>query len=87
MQLHINDMTPETFLAEYWQKKPLVIRQGFKNFEDLLKGLTGISMFQSKEELLKEHIGEESYQLLQQIKRANQLKGIQAMMPFELKIQ
>jgi len=36
MQLHINDMTPETFLAEYWQKKPLVIRQGFKNFEDLL---------------------------------------------------
>ena len=58
-----------------------------KNFEDLLKGLTGISMFQSKEELLKEHIGEESYQLLQQIKRANQLKGIQAMMPFELKIQ
>ena len=43
-----------------------------KNFEDLLKGLTGISMFQSKEELLKEHIGEESYQLLQQIKRAPQ---------------
>lgn len=58
-----------------------------RNSEDLLKGLTGISMFQSKEELLKEQIGEESYQLLEQIKRANQLKGIQARMPFELKIK
>lgn len=58
-----------------------------KSFEDLLQGLSGISMFQSKEELIKEHIGTESYELLEQIKRANQLKGIQAMMPFELKIQ
>ena len=44
-------------------------------------------MFQTKEALLKEQIGEESYQMLQQIKRANQLKGVQAIMPFELKIQ
>ncbi|WP_445709864.1 signal peptide peptidase SppA [Flavobacterium sp.] len=58
-----------------------------KNFEDLLGNLTGISMFQSKEDLLKEQIGVESYELLQQIKRANQLKGVQAMMPFELKIK
>ena len=58
-----------------------------KNFEDLLGSLTGISMFQSKEDLLKEQIGVESYELLQQIKRANQLKGVQAMMPFELKIK
>jgi protease-4 len=58
-----------------------------RNSEDLLKGLTGISMFQSKEDLLKEQIGEESYQLLEQIKRANQLKGIQARMPFELIIK
>lgn len=58
-----------------------------RNSEDLLKGLTGISMFQSKEELLKEQIGEEGYQLLEQIKRVNQLKGTQARMPFELKIK
>lgn len=58
-----------------------------KNFEDLLGNLTGVSMFQSKEDLLKEQIGVESYELLQQIKRANQLKGVQAMMPFELKIK
>ncbi len=36
MQLDLNDLTPEQFLAEYWQKKPLVIRQGLKNFQDLL---------------------------------------------------
>ncbi|MGS0681988.1 ribosomal protein uL16 3-hydroxylase [Shewanella sp. 125m-7] len=36
MQLDINGLTPEQFLKEYWQKKPLVIRQGFKNFQDLL---------------------------------------------------
>ncbi|NHN26326.1 signal peptide peptidase SppA [Flavobacterium jejuense] len=58
-----------------------------KSLEDLLGNLTGISMFQSKEALLKEQIGEESFQLLEQIKRANQLKGIQAIMPFELKIK
>lgn len=57
-----------------------------KSFEDLLGNFTGISMFKSKDALLKEQIGEEGYQLLEQIKRANQLKGIQAIMPFELKI-
>uniref|UniRef100_UPI00404B0E85 signal peptide peptidase SppA n=1 Tax=Flavobacterium sp. TaxID=239 RepID=UPI00404B0E85 len=58
-----------------------------RNSEDLLQSLTGLSIFQSKEELLKDQIGEESYQLLEQIKRANQLKGIQARMPFELQIK
>lgn len=58
-----------------------------RNSADLLQGLTGISLFQSKEDLLKEQIGEESFQLLEQIKRANQLKGIQARMPFELQIK
>ncbi|GIU24020.1 MULTISPECIES: cupin domain-containing protein [unclassified Shewanella] len=36
MQLDINGLTPKEFLEQYWQKKPLVIRQGFKNFKDLL---------------------------------------------------
>ncbi|WP_320815407.1 signal peptide peptidase SppA [Flavobacterium sp.] len=58
-----------------------------QNFEDLLNNLTGISMFQTKDALLREHLGEESYLLIQQIKKANQLKGVQALMPFELKIQ
>lgn len=58
-----------------------------KTLKDLLGNFTGISLFQSKEALLKEQIGEESFQLLEQIKRANQLKGVQAIMPFELKIK
>ena len=58
-----------------------------KTLQDFLGNFTGISMFQSKEALLKEQIGEESFQLLEQIKRANQLKGVQAIMPFELKIK
>ncbi len=32
----LNDLTPEVFLAEYWQKKPLLIRQAIPNFEGLL---------------------------------------------------
>ncbi|MDO6611354.1 cupin domain-containing protein [Shewanella sp. 1_MG-2023] len=36
MQLDLNGMTPKQFLEQYWQKKPLVIRQGFKHFENLL---------------------------------------------------
>ncbi|MBR8843613.1 cupin domain-containing protein [Pseudoalteromonas sp. JC3] len=33
-QLQINDLTFEQFLAQYWQKKPLLIKQGFRDFED-----------------------------------------------------
>ncbi|WOT03693.1 cupin domain-containing protein [Shewanella youngdeokensis] len=36
MQLDLNGITSKQFLEEYWQKKPLVIRQGFKDFQDLL---------------------------------------------------
>ena len=58
-----------------------------KSLQDLLNSSTGFSMFQTKDALLREYIGEESYLLIQQIKKANQLKGVQALMPFELKIQ
>ena len=57
-----------------------------KSFEDLLAQFTGFGVFQSKDALIKEQIGEENYQVLQQIKRANELRGIQALMPFEIKI-
>ena len=46
MQLQLNDLTIADFLEQYWQKKPLVIRQGFKNFKDLLSAdeLAGMAM-------------------------------------------
>ncbi|GEK10558.1 ribosomal protein uL16 3-hydroxylase [Pseudoalteromonas peptidolytica] len=33
-QLQINDLTFGQFLEQYWQKKPLLIKQGFQNFID-----------------------------------------------------
>ena len=33
-QLQLNDLTIEQFLAEYWQKKPVVLKGGFANFKD-----------------------------------------------------
>ncbi|MGV6807124.1 MAG: cupin domain-containing protein, partial [bacterium] len=29
----LGEVTPETFLAEYWQKKPLLVRNAFPDFE------------------------------------------------------
>mgnify|MGYP002654337272 FL=1 len=58
-----------------------------KDFEDLLANFTGIAMFQTNEQLLKEQLGEEGFQMLEQIKRVKSRKGIQAMMPYELNIR
>lgn len=57
-----------------------------KNFEDLLANFTGIAMFKTKEQLLKEQLGEEGFQMLEQIKRVKSRKGVQAIMPYELNI-
>ncbi|BDM64773.1 50S ribosomal protein L16 arginine hydroxylase [Shewanella sp. NFH-SH190041] len=54
MQLNLNNLTPAQFLAEYWQKKPVVIRQGFNRFADLLSAdeLAGLAMEESVESRL-----------------------------------
>lgn len=36
LQLTLSDFTLEHFMQHYWQQKPVVIRQGFKHFEDLI---------------------------------------------------
>lgn len=33
-QINFNDLTPQQFLAQYWQKKPVLIRGGIANFDD-----------------------------------------------------
>ena len=33
-QLNFTEFTQEEFLRDYWQKRPVVIRQGFVDFED-----------------------------------------------------
>lgn len=75
-------------LAKITEYKTETYPEYNKTFEDMLRGLTGgVSMFQSREALIKEQIGEEGYQVIEQIRRAKQQRGIQALMPFELTIQ
>lgn len=50
-QLAINDLSEQEFLSHYWQKKPLLIKQGFKDFVDPLDAneLAGLAMEESIE--------------------------------------
>lgn len=44
--LNWGELTPEKFLAEYWQKKPLIIKGAFNNFQDPITAdeLAGLAM-------------------------------------------
>jgi protease-4 len=55
-----------------------------KDFNDLL---AGFPFAQSKENFIKEEIGQENYQLLQEVKRIQMQKGVQAMLPFQINIK
>jgi len=55
-----------------------------KSFDDILSKM---GLAQSKEAMIKEEIGAENYRILQRIKRLQQLRGVQAMMPYELEIK
>lgn len=58
-----------------------------KSFDDILSNFGLSAFYKSKEAVLKEELGEENYKVFEQIKKANQLKGIQALMPYELNIK
>ncbi|MEY4431984.1 MAG: hypothetical protein RLZZ44_114 [Bacteroidota bacterium] len=55
-----------------------------KNFDDFLENFP---FAKSKERLIKEEIGEENYRVMEEIKRIQNYKGVQARMPFEITIQ
>jgi protease-4 len=55
-----------------------------KNFQDLLGKLP---FMQSKESFIKAEVGEENYKVIEQIRKVQAKKGIQAAMPFEITIQ
>ena len=55
-----------------------------KNFDDLL---AGFPFAQSKERLIKEEIGEENYRMLNEIKKLQARQGVQAMLPFAIKMK
>jgi protease-4 len=55
-----------------------------KNFDDFLENFP---FAKTKERWIKEEIGEENYKIMEQIKRIQSYKGVQARMPFEITIQ
>ena len=57
-----------------------------KDLRDLL-GKLGVPFIKSKENLIREEIGEANYKILEQIKKASNRTGIQAYIPFEISIQ
>ena len=58
-----------------------------KNFMEFLNEANSLPFAKSKEAYIKEEIGIEAYQTLQQIKKMSQQKGVQALMPYEIRIK
>lgn len=58
-----------------------------KNFMEFLNEANSLPFAKSKEAYIKEEIGVEAYQTLQQIKKMSQQKGVQALMPYEIRIK
>jgi 50S ribosomal protein L16 3-hydroxylase len=54
LTLKLADFSLEHFMAEYWQQKPVVIRQGFADFQDLISpnDLAGLAMEEAVESRL-----------------------------------
>jgi protease-4 len=62
--------------------------QNFPEFEkDINDILENFPFAKSKESFIKEELGEETFRLMEQIKKVQARKGIQAMMPFEINIK
>ena len=60
----LNNLTPSQFLTEYWQKKPLLIRQAIPNFEGLLtpNELAGLACEEDVQSRIVQNI-DQSWQL------------------------
>ncbi|MCX2681620.1 signal peptide peptidase SppA [Galbibacter sp. EGI 63066] len=57
------------------------------NIKELLQGASGLGFLESREDVLKEELGEEIYNIMQRIKAVSTQKGLQARMPFEINIK
>ncbi len=54
--------------------------------EDMNDFFNNLPFAKSKESFVKQELGEETYRLMEQLKKVQARKGIQTMMPFEIKI-
>ena len=57
------------------------------SMSELMAGLLGLQAKMTQENLIVEKIGYENYEMLQRMNYLNQAKGIQAIMPYEIKIK
>lgn len=61
--------------------------QNFPEFEkDINDILEHLPFAKSRESFIKEELGEETYRIMEQIKKTQSQKGVQAMMPYEINI-
>lgn len=56
-------------------------------FNDLLRNIFGSSMIKTQDQMLKEKIGEDNFELMQRLNYFNSLKGAQAILPYQITIQ
>lgn len=56
-------------------------------FDDLLRMYLGNSLIKTQDELLKEKIGAENFEMIEKLNYLNNTKGAQAIMPFEIIIK
>ena len=65
LQINWGDLTPEKFLNEYWQKKPLLIKNAFTDFIDPISAdeLAGLAMEQEIESRIISHHEKEKWQV------------------------
>ena len=64
-EINWGDLTPEKFLEEYWQKKPLLIKGGFKDFQDTIEAdeLAGLAMEEEIESRIIANENEQNWQV------------------------
>lgn len=58
-----------------------------RTVDEYLKGLSGLPFAQTKEEFIKEEVGEENYKVIERLRRAARLRGAQLIMPYEINIR
>ena len=57
-----------------------------KDFSKIL-GALGLPFSQTKEEFIKEEVGEDNYRVIERIRRVSQVKGTQVLLPYEINIR
>lgn len=57
-----------------------------QDFQDILSQYTG-GFIQTKEEVMREELGNENYMILQKIKQISEMKGPQLLLPYEIEIK